>query len=620
MNINKIAIVLIFCCMGQMMCAHAGGHGSELRNWNIVGEQASVFQASFLLYKNNTVFFEDRNGEILKYPLSALAFEDQNYILERHNGIASLNLQNRSEKLFGYKRNLPFYLSIALGILLSICLMVWPKKSRSFKILLHAVALLFVSSVFVTCSEDKNIGNLNDFPSVPANDMENMGSHFGKFTGVATSFDDTYFYVSSPGFPEHNMMEGITAWNRQVPVPQDYSGDNSWAIPIQPVLADEPFSLREHFMKGAIAIAVNGIPIFNPLNNRGEDTKLIGELDEWGGHAGRADDYHYHIPPVHLEATVGANNPIAYALDGFPIYGKTTDELDEFFGKFNDDGSYQYHSIDDYPYFIPKMRGKVSLDPNTTAPEDQIWPQALSIPLRQVSAPSLSNGSISFGPTGTNAYTLAYQDENGNDIATINYDWDNTGLYTFQYVAADGTGTIETYQGFAWQGEGSGTSDFTLSSVAIDENGELLDDYKCEEKVNGSEASIPLAWSNVPEGVNSLVIIMHHYPFPDDTSEINSYLLLWGIDPSITEIPHGGADDGDWFMGANKDGNAISYTSPCSPGTGSHEYTITLYGLSETPPTLPQTNSVDVTYDVLIDAISSVTVIDKATLTFNDVN
>ena len=113
---------------------------------------------------------------------------------------------------------------------------------------------------------------------------------------------------------------------------------------------------------------------------------------------------------------------------------------------------------------------------------------------------------------------------------------------------------------------------------------------------------------------------MHHYPFPDDTSEINSYLLLWGIDPSITEIPHGGADDGDWFMGANKDGTAVSYTSPCSPGTGSHEYTITLYGLSETPPTLPQTNSVNVTYDVLVDAISSVTVIDKATLTFNDVN
>ena len=36
---------------------------------------------------------------------------------------------------------------------------------------------------------------------------------------------------------------------------------------------------KDNFMKGAIAIAANGIPIFNPLNNRGEDTEAFGELD-----------------------------------------------------------------------------------------------------------------------------------------------------------------------------------------------------------------------------------------------------------------------------------------------------------------------------------------------------
>ncbi len=159
---------------------------------------------------------------------------------------------------------------------------------------------------------------------------------------------------------------------------------------------------------------------------------------------------------------------------------------------------------------------------------------------------------------------------------------------------------------------------FTLTSSAIS-NGELLATYKCEEKVNGTEKSIPLSWSNVPASTESLVVIMHHFPNSNDTSNVNSYLLLWNIDPSVTEIAHGGADDGNWYMGSNKDGDAVSYTSPCSQDEGTREYTITLYALSQTPATLPTESTVDVTYDVLVNAIETVTVIEKATLTFNDV-
>jgi phosphatidylethanolamine-binding protein (PEBP) family uncharacterized protein len=163
------------------------------------------------------------------------------------------------------------------------------------------------------------------------------------------------------------------------------------------------------------------------------------------------------------------------------------------------------------------------------------------------------------------------------------------------------------------------TSEFTLTSVAI-KNGELQDAYKCEEKVNGTEKSIPLSWSNPPADTKSFAIIMKHYPHPDNLSEINSYLLLWNIDPSVTEIPYGMADKGPWFMGCNKDGNTISYTSPCSPSVGIHEYTITIYALSATPSSLPTESSIDVDYDVLTNAIATVTIIDEATLTFNDVN
>jgi hypothetical protein len=86
---------------------------------------------------------------------------------------------------------------------------------------------------------------------------------------------------------------------------------------------------------GAIAIAANGVPIFNALNNRGEDALLLGSSMN-GGTLRASNDYHYHVAPLHLQAIVGATNPIAYALDGLPIYGNTEPDgspmqaLDEF--------------------------------------------------------------------------------------------------------------------------------------------------------------------------------------------------------------------------------------------------------------------------------------------------
>ena len=157
--------------------------------------------------------------------------------------------------------------------------------------------------------------------------------------------------------------------------------------------------------------------------------------------------------------------------------------------------------------------------------------------------------------------------------------------------------------------------DFKLYSEAV-VHGELLDEYKCEKKVNGVENSIPLSWSNVPEGTKSLAIVMYHYPKKDDKTEVNSYLLLWGIDPSVTGIPYKMANNPQWAMGANKDGTAISYTSPCSKGPGKHQYTIALFALKETPKSLPKKSSIEVDYTRFMKAISEVEVIDRTTLTF----
>jgi phosphatidylethanolamine-binding protein (PEBP) family uncharacterized protein len=161
------------------------------------------------------------------------------------------------------------------------------------------------------------------------------------------------------------------------------------------------------------------------------------------------------------------------------------------------------------------------------------------------------------------------------------------------------------------------TAAFTLTSTAI-ADGKLLSTYKCEQKVNDKESSIPLAWLNVPAGTGSLAVVMYHYPNQQDGNP-NTYLFLWNIDPSVTAITHGAADAGAWYMGPNKDKTAISYTSPCSHSTGTHTYTIKLFALSKTPTSLPTASTLDMDYQTFIDAMATVTVLGTAELSFFDV-
>jgi hypothetical protein len=112
---------------------------------------------------------------------------------------------------------------------------------------------------------------------------------FSAFASSVKVFKSSkYYLVESNGLPSHQMMVGIKSWQQQIPTPQPYSGNNAWSIPIKPVISANPISAKGHFLRGAIAIAVNGVPIFNALNNRGDDALLAGELDNWGGHCGRA--------------------------------------------------------------------------------------------------------------------------------------------------------------------------------------------------------------------------------------------------------------------------------------------------------------------------------------------
>ena len=262
---------------------------------------------------------------------------------------------------------------------------------------------------------------------------------FEKFAPkVSLRWDERFLLIESNGLPSHNMMVGITAWQQQVPLPQAYTGTNAWQLPLAPVVAREPASIKNRFLRGAIAIAVNGIPIFNPQNNRGEISQEIGELDEWGGHCGRADDYHYHAAPLHLQSVLGPNLPVAYALDGYPIFGLTEPDgtapagLDSFNGHTTDALGYHYHASNKYPYVHGGFHGEV------VERDGQVDPQPRAGSVREALQPLRGAKITGFESTGANNYKLSY-DVNG-DKRAVAYAINADGTYPFEFQnGRDGT-------------------------------------------------------------------------------------------------------------------------------------------------------------------------------------
>lgn len=259
---------------------------------------------------------------------------------------------------------------------------------------------------------------------------------------VTVVSDGDVWLVESNGIPAHNMMVGITSWQQQVPTAQPYVGTNAWSFPAVPVIADTPVSGETALYRGAIALAINGVPIFNALNNRGDDAYLAGELDDWGGHAGRADDYHYHIAPLHLQEFVGVDQPIAYALDGYPIYGETepdgsaVGELDDLNGHAVADGAYHYHGTTTYPYINGGLRGVASVV------DDQVEPQPVTRPFRPALEPLAGAAIAVFESPTPGSYRLEYiAGEASGEVAYVV----SSSEVAFTFTDLDGTVTTETH-------------------------------------------------------------------------------------------------------------------------------------------------------------------------------
>lgn len=486
-KLRFLAMSALLLCYTLALHAHSIGTTEQAhaqRLWTNTATKAT-YVASFLLVHKNEVFLEDAAGKVVAIPLQQLSSDDRAIAEAHRERIRAINhssqpsmVQPPSVSVWKevVSRYTPPALPFALGgmLLLGIVMVIRHRRPNLKFAVLAGASFFVLAAVFVESQTTTT----------------SIADAFAPFSAfIKTRTDNTYFYVESNGIPQHTMMVGIKSWQQQVPTLQDYSGTNAWSIPLKPTLATNPISTKTALYTGAIALAVNGVPIFNALNNRGDDALLFGELDSWGGHCGKADDYHYHTAPLHLQNIVGANKPIAYALDGFAIYGSLEPDgsamktLDSYNGHTGADGVYHYHGTTTYPYTCGAMRG------NVTVQNDQIIPQSRSTPIRPPYTPL--NGAVitNCAAVGVNGYSLEYT-LNGKKYY-VNYSWTPQGTYTFDYVDADGTKRTETFRGsaIALPSPALTLSASTLAFGTVNVGASLLKSYT----VSASNLTLPLS-------------------------------------------------------------------------------------------------------------------------------
>ncbi len=218
---------------------------------------------------------------------------------------------------------------------------------------------------------------------------------------------DSQVVVESNGIPPYEFQRMTPADLRE----QNYV----WRFPREAELADNSTAIP---LLGPIAIAVNGLPIYGP--NEGEHPDPYGDpvyndiLDWCLGHTAQRGDYHYHALIVGcLTANEDETKPspvIAWAFDGFPIYGpngcadtgctelveyqsgwkQTGDpttyawdnhryepaaigiELDACNGHVGANEDYHYHATKTFPYILGCYSGFV--DPSALRPDRQGGP------------------------------------------------------------------------------------------------------------------------------------------------------------------------------------------------------------------------------------------------------
>ncbi len=118
----------------------------------------------------------------------------------------------------------------------------------------------------------------------------------------------------------------------------------------------------------------------------------------------------------------------------------------------------------------------------------------------------------------------------------------------------------------------------TLSSSAFKHQGEIPSRHTCE----GPDLSPALAWSGVPQGTKSLVLIVDDPDAPDPAKPRMTWVhwVLYNIPPSATGLPEGIASAAlpEGTLEGLTDYKRTRWGGPCPP-IGRHRYFFKLYAL-----------------------------------------
>ena len=146
-------------------------------------------------------------------------------------------------------------------------------------------------------------------------------------------------------------------------------------LPLDPILAATPSCVS----MGMVGIALNGVAVYNALDDAGRDAAAHEVQDRCAGHPQGSGEYHYHGPgSCQSETHRLVHTLTGYAMDGFGLFGLygdqgqeiTNAELDECHGhthRIQWNGSeaetYHYHLTNAYPYTVSCFRGSEVIQP-----------------------------------------------------------------------------------------------------------------------------------------------------------------------------------------------------------------------------------------------------------------
>lgn len=303
------------------------------------------------------------------------------------------------------------------------------------------------TSADIVSGDDEDTVTSSDMASFSCDDLEGT---FAQVSDLVTyNCDELYLNISSEtGLPptldvtsDERIMVGISSWIQRVAVPYAYD----WKVPLSPGWSE---IATEASSKGPIAVAIDGVPIFHyerrpdvstALSNytAENDTVVAGELDQCGGHAGQGDDYHYHYAPVCLMDDHDLTKPIAFGLDGAPVYfgqagtdyygggrfntlnnfpeGIDASDLDECNALLQDDGSYVHYSTNTPPYLIgchhAEFDTALQIEPSPMNGREQ----GTETPLGGQYGEPVSTMITGFSDDGNGQYTLTFNALDGSD-------------------------------------------------------------------------------------------------------------------------------------------------------------------------------------------------------------